>query len=88
MASKCTNPCCTATRHRNEGKLFRLDLDLGSITGADEHKTEYMWLCAGCAERMHPRVEVSGNTIKVRLSLNAPIPPADARVAPPGLWVN
>ena len=68
MATKCANRCCTATRNVNEGKLFRLDLDLGSKTGGDEHRTEYMWLCSDCAQRMHPRVEVSGDTIRCGFS--------------------
>ena len=55
MAVKCVNHYCTATRHDDEGKMFRLDLDLGSKNGGSERMTEYIWLCADCAQRMHPR---------------------------------
>ena len=88
MVAKCTNRCCTATRQQNEGKLFRLDLDLGSKTGDSERRVEYLWLCPDCAQRMHPRVEVNGNTITVRLSKNRPMPLADASLSPPRPWLN
>lgn len=86
MAAKCANRWCPATRHHDEGKLFRLDLDLGSKAGRSERKTEYLWLCPACAQHMHPRVEVRGNTVTVRLSRNETLPPA---AAPPlRLWLN
>jgi hypothetical protein len=88
MASKCENRCCPATRKHDEGKLFRLDLDLGSNGGGSERRTEYMWLCPRCAQRMHPKVEVNGNTVTVRLSRNAPMPLPDTRVSPLRFWVN
>jgi hypothetical protein len=70
MVGKCANSWCPTTRHQHEGKLSRLDIDLGSVAGKDERKTEYIWLCACCAQVMHPKVEVSGNTILLRLSKN------------------
>ena len=90
MAAKarCANRCCAATRHHDEGKLFRLDFDLGSRTGAGEHRTEYMWLCPDCAQRMHPTVEVVGNTVKVRLSKNDALPQVGASEPPQGAWLN
>lgn len=81
MAVKCVNRYCAATRHHNEGKMFRLDLDLGSRSGGDEQMTEYIWLCTDCAQRMHPTVEVSEDKVTVRLAANHPLPPAEARAA-------
>jgi hypothetical protein len=81
MAVKCVNRYCAATRQHDEGKLFRLDLDLGSKTGNGEHMTEYIWLCADCAQRMHPRVEVTGDKITVRLTENSPLPLVDSGAA-------
>jgi hypothetical protein len=81
MAVKCVNRHCGATRHLDEGKMFRLDLDLGSKNGGSERMTEYIWLCADCAQRMHPRVEVSADKVTIRLSENLPPLPADAHAA-------
>lgn len=81
MTVKCVNHYCSATRHHDEGKLFRLDLDLGSKNGGDERMTEYLWLCADCAQRMHPTVEVSANKVTVRLSENLPMPLGDSSTA-------
>lgn len=82
MVGKCANSWCPTTRHRHEGKLFRLDIDLGNKAGGDERKTEYLWLCSTCAEVMHPRVYVTGDTIQVRLSKNVPAQVADADALP------
>ncbi len=71
MVEKCVNSWCPSTRHADDGKLFRLDIDLGNKAGGSELKTEYIWLCARCALKMHPEVEVTGNTVKLRLSKNA-----------------
>jgi hypothetical protein len=70
MVSKCANSWCPTTRHHDEGKLFRLDIDLGSKTGKDEYRTEYIWLCAPCAREMHPKVEVNGDRVTLRLAKN------------------
>jgi hypothetical protein len=77
MVGKCANNCCAVTRHPHKGKLFRLDLEIGSNAGGDECKTEYLWLCSRCALEMHPKVVVTGNTISVRLARN----PATAATA-------
>jgi hypothetical protein len=50
--------------------LFRLDIDLGNQAGGHERKTEYIWLCAECAELMHPKVDVIGDTVTLRLTRN------------------
>jgi hypothetical protein len=73
MVTKCANSRYFATRHDQEGKLFRLDIDLGSKAGEDQRKTEYIWLCSRCAQEMHPEVEVNGDTVTVRLLKNAPM---------------
>jgi hypothetical protein len=77
MVSKCANSWCPTTRRQNVGKLFRLDLDIGSMSGKDAYKTEYLWLCDRCAQVMHPKVEVIGNTVTLRLTKNDPIPVVD-----------
>jgi hypothetical protein len=70
MFSKCANSWCPTPRHHHDGKLFRLDIDLGSKAGKNERKTEYIWLCACCAQVMHPKVEVNGDTVTLRLAKN------------------
>jgi hypothetical protein len=87
MSVQCVNSFCNATRHHDEGKLFRLDLDIGSNSGEDERRIEYLWLCPDCAMRMHPRVEVNGNNVTVRLSKNLPLPLADT-IAPLHVRLN
>lgn len=78
MVGKCANSWCPTTRHHHEGKLFRLDINLGNKAGGNELKTEYIWLCARCAQEVHPEVEVTGDTVTLRLSKNATIPVANA----------
>ena len=68
MSGKCVNGSCSAVRGPNEGKLFRIDIDIGSNSGGDERRTEYIWLCGHCARTMNPKIEVAGNVLKVRLS--------------------
>jgi hypothetical protein len=70
MPDKCANNWCLATRHHQEGKLFRLDIDLGNKAGGEERKTEYVWLCTPCALEMHPKVVIIGDTISLRLAKN------------------
>lgn len=82
MVSKCVNSWCPTPRHQHEGKLFRLDIDLGNKAGGNELKTEYIWLCASCALKMHPEVEVTGDTVKLRLSKNVPIQVANTSASP------
>ena len=77
MVGKCANSWCPTTRRQHEGKLFRVDIDLGNTAGEDERRTAYVWLCAKCAEEMVPRIDVAGGTITVRLSRNVPVRVAD-----------
>ena len=72
MIRKCANNWCLTPPDYHEGKLFRLDIDLGNRAGGDERKTEYIWLCACCVLRMHPTVMVTGDTVTVRLTKNDP----------------
>src|SRR6266516_4000296 len=53
-------------------------LTLAGTTGEDERKTEYIWLCASCAEMMHPEVEVTEDSVVLRLTRNIPMLVADA----------
>ena len=73
MVGKCANSWCPTTRHHHEGRLFRLDIELGNTAGGTEQKTAYVWLCAKCAEAMVPTIEVAGDTVTVRLSKNIPV---------------
>jgi hypothetical protein len=87
MVGKCANNWCPTVRRLDAGKLFRLDLELGSKAGRDdERKTEYIWLCPRCAQKMHPKVEVSGNTVRVRLLKNETIREVSSDASPD--WVN
>jgi hypothetical protein len=81
MVSKCANSWCSTTRNHQEGKLFRLDIVVGNRAGGKERKTEYIWLCAPCADQMLPKVEVSGNTITLRLTKKDPVRVAETAVA-------
>jgi hypothetical protein len=77
MVETCANHCCAAVRRSNQGKLFRLDIDLGSRSGEDEQMTEYIWLCASCAKLMHPKVEVTAESVILRLARNDVMPVPD-----------
>ena len=81
MAGKCANRCCLTPRRPDEGKMFRLDIELGNKAGGNERKTAYIWLCARCAQRMHPRVQVTGSTITLLLSMNEPMRGAGSEAA-------
>lgn len=72
MQGKCANSACSASRHPNEGKLFRLEIELGNAAGERQQKIDYVWLCTVCARQMNPRIEVSGNTVIVRLAKTVP----------------
>jgi hypothetical protein len=68
MFSKCVNNSCSASsRDHDEGKLFRIDINIGSDSSGDECRTEYFWLCSRCALTMNPKIEISGNVLTVRL---------------------
>jgi hypothetical protein len=86
MVGKCANSWCPTTRHHHEGKLFRVDIDLGNMAGENEQKTAYLWLCAKCAEEMAPKIEVVGDTVTVRLSRNVPMRVAESGAV--SAWVN
>lgn len=81
MVGKCANKCCLTPRDHKAGKVFRLDIDLGNKAGGSEHKTAYIWLCASCAEKMHPKVKVIGDTIQLLLSRNDPMRLPEPEVA-------
>ena len=81
MVRKCANGRCLATRLHQEGKLFRLDIDLGSKSGGEERKTEYIWLCAACANKMHPEVEFTGKSVVLRLMSNRPLQMAQSNAS-------
>ena len=68
MLGKCANNSCSALRTEHEGKLFRLDIDIGNTAGGTQRKTAYVWLCASCARQMSPKVSVTGDTV-LRLAL-------------------
>jgi hypothetical protein len=76
MVGKCANPSCSASRQNEEGKLFRVDIDLGNATGGHQCKTTYLWLCAACAQSLRPKVEVVGNTVTVLLAAITGTPPS------------
>lgn len=78
MSARCANPSCTGSCPSDEGKLFRLDLEIASIAGATQHKIVFLWLCGNCARRMNPRVEVAEDTVRVLL---AAAPPALGKLA-------
>ncbi len=73
LANKCANGSCSAVRNHDEGKLFRLDIQLADTAGHNELKTMYVWLCPRCARRLNPKVEVSGDTVTVLLTSTRPI---------------
>jgi len=72
MVTRCENPSCTGSCPSDEGKLFRLDLEIASMAGATQHHIVFLWLCANCACRMNPRVEVVGDTVRVLLAAAPP----------------
>jgi len=81
MVETCANRCCATVRRSTQGKLFRLDIDLGSRSGADERMTEYIWLCASCAKLMHPKVEVTAESVILRLTRNDAMPVSEKPTA-------
>jgi hypothetical protein len=79
MVGKCANNWCPTTRN-HQGKLFRLDIVVGNRAGGKERKTEYIWLCAPCADKLHPEVDVLGNTVTLRLTKKDPVRAVEANV--------
>ena len=92
MVQYCANRRCTTARRGNQGKLFRLDIELGNLSGGDEHLTEYVWLCTSCAQVMHPRVQVAGDKVTLLLAkndvTNNDVPKKDAIPAIPPPMAN
>jgi hypothetical protein len=83
VSAKCANPLCSVPRHQDEGKLFRIDIEIGHTTSNDQTKTKtkttFVWLCDRCARRMNPKVQVAGDTVRVLL---AAIPATPLRLIP------
>ena len=77
MVGKCANDFCATPRKQSEGKMFRVDVDLGNSAGQSELKTAYLWLCPRCAVTLIPKIEVAGQTVKVRLSKISCVPLID-----------
>jgi hypothetical protein len=65
MVSKCANPSCSAVfRRMGEGRLFRIEFQASLPEDARfdpgrqvRRRTEYFWLCSGCAPLMTIKVE-------------------------------
>jgi len=88
---RCANHDCTATRRNDEGKLFRLDLEVGSVTGESEHHVEYLWLCPKCSLTLQPKVRVCGDSVQLRLTQNcltSPRIPPQAAAHPASLRLS
>lgn len=84
MHAKCANRLCSSHRTGDEGKLFRVDLDIANTAGESQRKTAYVWLCDPCALQMRPSIEVAGDTVLVRLGAISRRPHHDSlSVAPP-----
>lgn len=75
MNIRCANRRCSAVRRSNEGKLYRLDLEIASLRGGDEHRMEFLWLCEDCATHLRPRVQQRGDSVQILLSAHQPAPP-------------
>ncbi len=84
--NKCANSSCSAVCDHDEGKFFRLDIDLGNIAGQSQRKTLYLWLCARCAQEMNPKVEVIGDTVTILLASTRRAPVQRETSLP--AWVN
>ncbi len=76
MQHHCANRFCSALIHSGQGTTFRFDLNLGNKSGESQSKTAYIWLCPRCAQVLNPTIEVTGNTVRVRLSARHECPPS------------
>ena len=84
MVHKYANQECSTTfRYFSEGKLFTVQIDLVNAEGKRERKTEHVWLCAACAGRMRPKIDVAGDRVTVRLALIKDLTPRDAKPLSP-----
>jgi hypothetical protein len=58
MLAKCANPACSNHfLYLHQGKLFRLDLEVGRLAADPDFReqgprVEYFWLCEHCADDM------------------------------------
>lgn len=68
MTAKCANNSCSTLHTQDEGRLFRLDIDVGNTAGETARKTVYVWLCAACARQLSPKVSVHGDTVRLALT--------------------
>ncbi len=69
MLTKCAAPSCSAPfRRLNEGRLFRLELDLSCALSPEEEgsaKEEYYWLCADCSQSLRLYLDARGRVVVV-----------------------
>ena len=68
VVAKCANRSCSTSHAQDEGRLFRLDIDIGNAAGETERKTAWVWLCTACARQMSPKVSVDGDTVRLALT--------------------
>ncbi len=79
MLSKCVNPGCTAVfRYLHEGKVFRLERDLGDDSDKHARNFEYFWLCSTCASFL--TVVYEHKEVAVRPS-HAPLGPSSVKLS-------
>jgi hypothetical protein len=57
MLSKCANPACSQPfRYLRDGKLFEIDMKVGSDPAVGERKpsrrVEFFWLCGQCSTEL------------------------------------
>jgi hypothetical protein len=67
MDTKCANRFCSSRRVLEEGKLYRIDLDIADLAGPGKYETFFVWLCDDCALAMVPRLEIAQHCVQVRL---------------------
>jgi hypothetical protein len=68
MPSQCANHSCSTPRTSSEGTMFRLDIELGDVTGRRTRKSTSIWLCSRCSLAMKPEVEVTEHAVRLKLS--------------------
>ncbi len=80
VLSKCVNPECAAIfRYLHEGKVFRLERDIGDDSDRPARNFEYFWLCSSCARFL--TVVYEQNVIQVRPS-HWQLAPSSVRLTP------
>jgi hypothetical protein len=67
VVSKCANPECSKSFHYlHEGKLFRLMFRYPfQGVRSNEHRVEYLWLCAECAAKYSLSWDCNRGTVLV-----------------------